>query len=191
MPYIGSPPSKSWLDRSRRRSWSDLIVRWLKPVHRARLWDTLNKHIHFYSYRLGRSRHRNLCCRWEQLQSRQLMWFGQPDKPGIGSLVLRLCRGRVHDYPGPRRDRDQIPAGFLNRDRWSRRVFLAGNAPSAYARHNLIAKQNLQKKKWRPRGRPSRQTVTANQLRKKAKSRRAAAVSRTHGLWVFKLALYH
>jgi hypothetical protein len=38
---------------------------------------------------------------------------------------------------------------------------------------------------------PSDSQVTANQLRKKAKSRRAAAVSRTHGLWVFKLALYH
>jgi hypothetical protein len=106
------------------------------------------------------------------------------------AVTARLSATRVHDYPGPRRDRDQIPAGFLNRDRWSRRVFLAGNAPSAYARHNLIAKQNLQKKKWRPRGRPSRQTVTANQLRKKAKIT-AAAVTRTHGLWVFKLALYH
>jgi len=78
---------------------------------------------------------------------------------------------RVHDYPGPRRDRDQIPAGFLNRDRWSRRVFLAGNAPSAYARHNLIAKKNLQKKKWRPRGRPSRQTVKSLQINSEKKQK--------------------
>ena len=100
--------------------------------------------------------------------------------------------------PGSTITRDHAGTGTKSRQDFSTGTggpgvySLPGTLP-ARTRGTISSQKKIAKKKVAAAGpaEPSDSQVTANQLRKKAKSRRAAAVSRTHGLWVFKLALYH